>query len=68
MSVPCPTVLLWTNSSDRGHIAPGTADPGADEPWGPALLPSRAADFMTCPLLYRLGVIDRLTRAAAKHT
>src|SRR5450432_2981231 len=30
----------------------------AARPW--ALSPSRAGDFMTCPLLYRLRVIDRL--------
>jgi putative RecB family exonuclease len=39
---------------------------------GPALSPSRAADFMTCPLLYRFRVIDRLpeppTEATAKGT
>jgi putative RecB family exonuclease len=29
-------------------------------PEGPSLSPSRAADFMTCPLLYRFRVIDRL--------
>lgn len=27
---------------------------------GPSLSPSRAGDFMTCPLLYRFRVIDRL--------
>jgi putative RecB family exonuclease len=33
----------------------------ADEvPAGPAISPSRASDFMTCPLLYRFRVIDRL--------
>ncbi len=26
----------------------------------PSLSPSRASDFMTCPLLYRFRVIDRL--------
>ncbi|HEX2823388.1 MAG TPA: PD-(D/E)XK nuclease family protein, partial [Streptosporangiaceae bacterium] len=39
-------------------------------PW--ALSPSRAADFMTCPLLYRFRVIDRLpeppTTATARGT
>ncbi len=39
---------------------------------GPALSPSRAADFMTCPLLYRFRVIDRLpeppTQATARGT
>jgi putative RecB family exonuclease len=29
-------------------------------PTGPSLSPSRAADFMSCPLLYRFRVIDRL--------
>jgi putative RecB family exonuclease len=42
------------------------------EPSGPALSPSRAADFMTCPLLYRFRVIDRLpeppTLATARGT
>lgn len=32
-------------------------------PSGPALSPSRAADFMQCPLLYRFRVIDRLPEA-----
>ncbi|MGH8879572.1 MAG: PD-(D/E)XK nuclease family protein, partial [Stackebrandtia sp.] len=31
-------------------------DPAA----GPTLSPSRASDFMTCPLLYRFRTIDRL--------
>lgn len=29
----------------------------------PALSPSRASDFMTCPLLYRFRVVDRLPEA-----
>jgi len=41
-------------------------------PAGPSLSPSRAADFMTCPLLYRFRVIDRLPEppspAAARGT
>jgi putative RecB family exonuclease len=38
-----------------------TAEQDADaRPSGPSLSPSRAADFMTCPLLYRFRVIDRL--------
>ena len=48
------------------------AEPEADAPRGPALSPSRAADFMTCPLLYRFRVIDRLpeppTTATARGT
>src|SRR3954453_16009209 len=38
--------------------APGTDDPQA--PRRPSLSPSRAADFKTCPLLYRFRTIDRL--------
>ncbi|NLG21049.1 MAG: PD-(D/E)XK nuclease family protein, partial [Actinomycetales bacterium] len=38
----------------------------------PALSPSRASDFMQCPLLYRFRVIDRLpeppSAAAARGT
>jgi putative RecB family exonuclease len=32
----------------------------AERPPGPSLSPSRAADFKTCPLLYRFRSIDRL--------
>ena len=58
-------------------VAVEIADPvppeeGSDAPRGPALSPSRAADFMTCPLLYRFRVIDKLpeppTAAAARGT
>jgi putative RecB family exonuclease len=42
------------------------------EPRRPAISPSRAGDFMTCPLLYRFRVIDRLPEppspAAARGT
>jgi putative RecB family exonuclease len=51
---------------------PESAVPESDTPRGPALSPSRAADFMTCPLLYRFRVIDRLpeppTEATARGT
>ncbi len=44
----------------------------ADPPLARALSPSRAGDFMTCPLLYRFRVIDRLpeppSAAAARGT
>ena len=36
------------------------ADTAAPEVRPPSLSPSRASDFMTCPLLYRFRVIDRL--------
>jgi putative RecB family exonuclease len=56
---------------------PGVAPlPGADEPGGVSvprsLSPSRAGDFLACPLLYRFRVIDRLpeppSSAAARGT
>ena len=44
----------------------------AGQPAGPSLSPSRAADFMTCPLLYRFRVVDKLPEppspAAARGT
>jgi putative RecB family exonuclease len=41
--------------------APVTEAPGAStESRGPSLSPSRAADFKTCPLLFRFRTIDRL--------
>jgi putative RecB family exonuclease len=45
------------------------ADVGAVVPRGPwALSPSRAGDFMTCPLLYRFRVIDRLPEPSSPVT
>jgi putative RecB family exonuclease len=34
-----------------------------EAPRGPSLSPSRAADFMTCPLRYRFRVVDRIPEA-----
>ena len=49
--------------------APEVAGAGETEvPRGPALSPSRAADFMTCPLLYRFRVIDRLPEPPSPAT
>ena len=41
---------------------PGPPSPrrAGDAPTGPSLSPSRAADFKTCPLLFRFRTIDRL--------
>jgi putative RecB family exonuclease len=41
-------------------IAPVDPASGVTEPRIPSLSPSRASDFMACPLLYRYRVIDRL--------
>src|SRR6201996_7859490 len=50
----------------------GESTAGKERVRGPALSPSRAADFMTCPLLYRFRVIDKLPEppspAAARGT
>ncbi|MEU8786819.1 RecB family exonuclease [Streptomyces sp. NPDC048637] len=44
-----------------GAAAAGAAARGGEQPRPPvALSPSRASDFMQCPLLYRFRVIDRL--------
>ncbi len=40
--------------------APGPAGAGTEVPVSGSLSPSRASDFMTCPLLYRFRSIDRL--------
>src|SRR5215472_16394275 len=46
---------------DESATAAGTATAAVPErPPGPSLSPSRAGDFLTCPLLYRFRVIDRL--------
>src|SRR4030088_2203533 len=46
----------WTEEQSELPGPEVTAEPGS----GPSLSPSRAGDFLTCPLLYRFRVIDRL--------
>jgi putative RecB family exonuclease len=63
-----PTVPPAETAADVERCpAPGAT---ASKPW--ALSPSRAGDFMTCPLLYRFRAIDRLpeppTPATARGT
>jgi putative RecB family exonuclease len=68
-------------STEASAEAPGARPPGPRTPVGdggtegstqPSLSPSRAGDFLTCPLLYRFRVIDRLPEppspAAARGT
>ncbi|WP_344891408.1 PD-(D/E)XK nuclease family protein [Actinomadura meridiana] len=66
--VPVPTV---DGGEERAGDARGNAGGEAVEVVG-SLSPSRASDFMTCPLLYRFRVIDRLPQkpspAAARGT
>jgi putative RecB family exonuclease len=40
--------------------SPGIVPGRGERPTGPSLSPSRAADFKTCPLLFRFRTIDRL--------
>jgi putative RecB family exonuclease len=65
-----PSRLDVMPSPDQGE--PSGPSPDQDRPRGPAISPSRAGDFMTCPLLYRFRVIDRLPEppspAAARGT
>lgn len=75
LSVPC---LTLPHVSHAQAVPEPAADldviPADDEqvPRAPAISPSRAGDFMTCPLLYRFRVIDRLPEppspAAARGT
>ena len=79
------TGTVGTGTAPPGDLGPdgpavpdSTAAPdsmaGPDSPAAPvwSLSPSRAADFLTCPLLYRFRVIDRLpeppSAAAARGT
>jgi putative RecB family exonuclease len=48
----------------EGAAADAAGAPGPSEPSrSPSLSPSRAGDFLTCPLLYRFRVVDRLPEA-----
>ena len=55
------TALHLDPVSPASPEAPGApTEPAATAPRRPSLSPSRAADFKTCPLLYRFRTIDRL--------
>jgi putative RecB family exonuclease len=61
LPVPVPGVDAATAEGVAGTAPDGVA--GADEarpPRRPGLSPSRANDFMQCPLLFRFRVVDRL--------
>src|SRR5258706_16409391 len=67
---PCGPPAGMASSGDAG---PGETKPGSTVATAaPSLSPSRAGDFLTCPLLYRFRVIDRLpeppSAAAARGT
>ena len=69
------TATLRTDQAaptDRGAPAPDRTTGADGTPRRPSLSPSRAADFKSCPLLYRFRTIDRLperkSRAAVRGT
>jgi putative RecB family exonuclease len=56
---------VWGMTTDAVLVSSEQVDsareaPAAEAPALPSLSPSRAADFKTCPLLYRFRTIDRL--------
>ncbi len=59
-------------TAEAGQPEAGTAEADAAELPRRSLSPSRAGDFLTCPLLYRFRVVDRLPEppspAAARGT
>src|SRR5439155_25536095 len=57
-SYPCPSLLGMTVDAVAGLVPAEVPEDG--RPALPSLSPSRAADFKTCPLLYRFRTIDRL--------
>jgi putative RecB family exonuclease len=73
------TATLVTDQSAETAPAGASTEPTSERttaadtaPRRPSLSPSRAADFKTCPLLYRFRTIDRLperkTKAAVRGT
>jgi putative RecB family exonuclease len=69
-----PPAAKPSEAEPSGAQLPVAEEPGAEAsgPRPPSLSPSRAGDFLTCPLLYRFRVIDRLPEppspAAARGT
>ncbi|HLR96625.1 MAG TPA: PD-(D/E)XK nuclease family protein [Jiangellaceae bacterium] len=63
---------MHADASASTQADPADADAAAGQQPERSLSPSRATDFMTCPLLYRFRAIDRLpeppTAAAARGT
>src|SRR3978361_2028722 len=59
-----------TRTDLQPDTEPGAASSIADQPLPEAIVgslsPSRAADFKTCPLLYRFRTIDRLPEAPSR--
>jgi putative RecB family exonuclease len=56
-----PTSATTSPAASPGETVPFAS--GDSEPPRASLSPSRASDFLTCPLLYRFRVLDRLPEA-----
>ncbi|RSM53028.1 hypothetical protein DMB66_39395, partial [Actinoplanes sp. ATCC 53533] len=52
--------VLSPSADSAADPRPGSAPGRGERHAGPSLSPSRAADFKTCPLLFRFRTIDRL--------
>src|SRR3954469_14521136 len=66
------TSMVQTGQPDGTAASPDSPVDQTATPRRPSLSPSRAADFKSCPLLYRFRTIDRLpekkSRAAVRGT
>jgi putative RecB family exonuclease len=60
---PLPDPQPEPQPGGRPEAEPDASSPSAALPVRAALSPSRAADFLQCPLLYRFRVVDRLAEA-----
>src|SRR5829696_8303081 len=54
------TAMVTTDPAPGAPVEGAAETEDAQAPRRPSLSPSRAADFKTCPLLYRFRTIDRL--------
>src|SRR6185312_1036514 len=54
------TSMVQTGQPDGAAASPDSPVDQTATPRRPSLSPSRAADFKSCPLLYRFRTIDRL--------
>ena len=65
--VPAPALSPEASAvPDVSSATSPVADLAAEERAAGSLSPSRASDFLTCPLLYRFRVIDRLPEAPSR--
>jgi putative RecB family exonuclease len=69
---PAGGTVRHAGSHQPAGATPGPAAPGTTPASDASLSPSRAGDFLTCPMLYRFRVVDRFpeppSRSAARGT